>query len=164
MIRIAEDALQHIRDHGVRTYPEECCGVMLGRDVDGNRTIDAVFPVENVQESNRKRRFLVSPAQYLEAEKTAAERGMDLLGFYHSHPDHPAAPSSYDTEHALPWFTYVIVSVREGKAEDLTAWALRENRDRFDQASVVVSAPAAGPGHPQTAGITGEQGKDSPWR
>ncbi len=160
MIRIGEDALQQIRDHGVRTYPEECCGVMLGREVDGNRTIDAVYPVDNVQEVNRKRRFLVSPAQYLEAERTAAERGMDLLGFYHSHPDHPAAPSQYDTEHALPWFTYVIVSVREGKADDLTAWALRENRDRFEQASVVVSAPAAHATQPHATGIPAKPRKE----
>ncbi len=160
MIRIGEDALQQIRDHGVRTYPEECCGVMLGREVDGNRTIDAVYPVDNVQEVNRKRRFLVSPAQYLEAERTAAERGMDLLGFYHSHPDHPAAPSQYDTEHALPWFTYVIVSVREGKADDLTAWALRENRDRFEQASVVISAPAAHATQPHTTGIPAKPRKE----
>lgn len=160
MIRIAEDALQQIREHGVRTYPEECCGVMLGREVDGNRTIDAVFPVDNVQESNRKRRFLVSPAQYIEAEKEATERGMDLLGFYHSHPDHPAAPSAYDTEHALPWFTYVIVSVQDGKADDLTAWALHENRERFDQNSVVVSAPSRNVVRPHTVSATGEIRKE----
>jgi proteasome lid subunit RPN8/RPN11 len=146
MIRIAEDALHRIREHGVHSYPEECCGVMLGRDADGSRTIDAVLPIENVQESNRRRRFLISPSQYVEAEKAATERGLELLGFYHSHPDHPAAPSAYDTEHALPWFTYVIVSVREGKADELTAWALRENRERFEQNSVVVSGPTRSAG------------------
>ena len=138
MISIAHDALQQIREHGARAYPEECCGVMLGRGEDEGRTILAVFPVDNVQESNRNRRFLVSPEQYVEAEKTATGRGMDLMGFYHSHPDHPAAPSAYDTAHALPWFTYVIVSVREGKPDELTAWTLREDRERFEQNAVEI--------------------------
>jgi proteasome lid subunit RPN8/RPN11 len=142
MIRIAENALQQVRDHGAQAYPEECCGMMLGKDLDGARTIEAVLPVPNVREGNRRRRFLISPQDYVEAEKTAAARGMDLLGFYHSHPDHPAAPSTYDTEHALPWFTYLIVSVIQGNPGEVTAWTLRENRERFDQKAIIITAAA----------------------
>ena len=80
-----------------------------------------------------RRRFLVTPKDYREAERRAGEVGGELLGFYHSHPDHPARPSQYDLDHAWPFFSYVIVSVREGVSGDMTSWRLREDRSGFDQ-------------------------------
>jgi proteasome lid subunit RPN8/RPN11 len=140
---IPDEVFRQIAQHGERSYPEECCGVMLGKETGSDRIVHEVIEIDNTQESNRQRRFLITSAQYRKAEQQAAERQLDLLGFYHSHPDHPAAPSAFDTEHALPWFTYVIVSIVKGKADRATAWVLEESRARFAEQSLHVES-----GHP----------------
>ena len=127
-----------IRDHGRQTYPHECCGAMLGR---AGVVVEAC-PLPNTTEEGPRRRFLVRPQDYRAAERRATERGLQLLGFYHSHPDHPARPSQYDLDHAWPVFSYVIVSVREGVAAELTSWRLREDRAAFDEETVTLE-PAA---------------------
>lgn len=118
-----------IRQHGADTYPNECCGALIGRD----GRVTTTFALPNTTEEGPRRRFLVRPDDYREAEKQAREAGGDLLGFYHSHPDHPARPSQYDLDHAWPFFSYIIVSVRAGASEDMTSWRLREDRSAFDQ-------------------------------
>jgi len=139
MIEIPERLIQEIHLHGERTYPEECCGVMLGVQQDRLQIVHTILPIGNSQELNRQRRFLITPEQYRNAEKNAIDMGFDLLGFYHSHPDHPAMPSAFDTEHALPWFTYVIVSIINGKARTTSAWVLSEDRRGFDERPLQIS-------------------------
>jgi len=133
VIEIPEKITQQIDLHGERTYPEECCGVMLGVQQDQLQIVRTILPIGNSQDLNRRRSFLITPKQYRSAEKNAVDMGLDILGFYHSHPDHPAVPSAFDAEHALPWFTYVIVSVINGKARTISAWVLSEHRRRFDR-------------------------------
>ncbi len=118
-----------IRAHGVETYPNECCGAMYGRD----GVVSAVFKLPNTTEEGPRRRFLVRPGDYREAERKSAELGLDLMGFYHSHPDHPARPSQYDLDHAWPFFSYVIVSVHEGVPKDMTSWLLQDDRSAFSE-------------------------------
>ena len=118
-----------IRAHGAETYPNECCGALIGRD----GVVSEAFALPNTTDEGPRRRFMVRPQDYRSAEKRASEVGAELLGFYHSHPDHPARPSQYDLDHAWPFFSYVIVSVREGVSEDMTSWRLREDRSAFDQ-------------------------------
>ena len=118
-----------IRRHGEETYPHECCGALVGR---GDR-VTATVPLPNTTEEGPRRRFLVRPADYRMAESRATELGGDLLGFYHSHPDHPARPSQYDLDHAWPNFAYPIVSVASGAAGDLTVWWLKEDRTSFEE-------------------------------
>ncbi len=127
-----------IRGHGRETYPHECCGAMLGRD----GVVTEACPLPNTTEEGPRRRFLVRPQDYRAAERRASERGLELLGFYHSHPDHPARPSQYDLDHAWPVFSYVIVSVRDGVAQELTSWRLHEDRSAFDEEPVTLE-PAA---------------------
>ena len=140
MIALTAESTKAIRDHAEQTYPEECCGLLLGASTAaGTSTGHVVYRVvrmDNVQDENRARRFLISPAQYLAAERSALAAGMELLGFYHSHPDHPAVPSEFDTQHALPWFAYVIISVRNRVSAELTAWVLREDRSQFEPRSI----------------------------
>ena len=126
-----------IREHGVETYPNECCGALIGRD----GIVTHTFALPNTTEEGPRRRFLVRPQDYREAEKRATEAGGELLGFYHSHPDHPARPSQYDLDHAWPSFSYVIVSVRAGVSEDMTSWRLREDRSAFDPEPLQKSDP-----------------------
>ena len=118
-----------IRAHGQETYPNECCGALIGRD----GVVRETLALPNMTDEGPRRRFRVTPQDYRAAEKRASDAGADLLGFYHSHPDHPARPSQYDLDHAWPFFSYVIVSVREGVSGDMTSWRLREDRSAFDQ-------------------------------
>ena len=118
-----------IRDHGTETYPDECCGALIGRD----GVVTDTYALPNMTEEGPRRRFRVRPADYRKAEQRADEEGAQLLGFYHSHPDHPARPSQYDLDHAWPFFSYIIVSVRGGVPEDMTSWRLKDDRSAFDQ-------------------------------
>jgi proteasome lid subunit RPN8/RPN11 len=125
-LRISAD--QAIRAHGRETYPHECCGALIGR---GDVVLEA-FALSNTTEEGPRRRFLVRPSDYRQAEQRASTQGMELLGFYHSHPDHPARPSQYDLDHAWPFFSYIIVAVCAGQPEAMTSWRLREDRSAFD--------------------------------
>ncbi len=133
MIRISKNHIDQVKEHGEKTYNEECCGAIIGETRNGFKIIHELFEFKNEKDENRARRYLISPEQYMQSEKYADGKKLELLGFYHSHPDHPAKPSQFDTEHALPWFLYLIVSVQKGKAEDLTAWQLKEDRSGFDE-------------------------------
>ena len=121
-----------IRKHGEVTYPHECCGALVGAD---GRVTSAV-ELPNTTEEGPRRRFLVRPSDYRMAEQKASELGAELLGFYHSHPDHPAKPSQYDLDHAWPTFAYVIVAVASGAARDMTVWYLKEDRTNFDEGTI----------------------------
>jgi proteasome lid subunit RPN8/RPN11 len=121
-----EDA---IRRHGTETYPNECCGALVGRGGDVQHAVQ----LPNTTEEGPRRRFLVRPADYMEAEGAARRLGGDLLGFYHSHPDAPARPSQYDLDHAWPTFWYVIVAVEQGTPAAMTVWQLRDDRSQFDE-------------------------------
>jgi proteasome lid subunit RPN8/RPN11 len=121
-----------IRAHGQETYPHECCGALVGRD----GTVTAVVALPNTTDEGPRRRFMVRPSDYQLAERRASELGGELLGFYHSHPDHPARPSQYDLDHAWPTFAYIIVAVAEGVAKDMTVWYLQEDRSRFEEGSL----------------------------
>ena len=132
MIEFGPGVGDAIRKHGEVAYPEECCGLLLGCVLEDHRLVEVAVPMLNARIENRQRRFLITPDSYREAERLATARGLELIGFYHSHPDHPARPSEYDLEHALPWHSYVVLGVREGKAGDCTSWVLAPDRGRFE--------------------------------
>lgn len=121
-----------IRRHGQETYPHECCGALVGRD----GGVTGIVALPNTTEEGPRRRFLVRPSDYQLAERRATELGGELLGFYHSHPDHPARPSQYDLDHAWPTFAYIIVAVAAGVAGDMTVWHLKDDRSRFEEGSL----------------------------
>lgn len=110
---------------------------MYGRDTAGRRLVERIEPVGNVfEEGERYHRFSISPRQLMQAEKTASDAGLVVLGFYHSHPDHPARPSEYDRQHAWPFYSYVIVSTTRGDALDLTSWVLDEQSATFSRQDI----------------------------
>ena len=131
-LSMSDAALTAIRDHGRDTYPNECCGALFGRGGD----VSATLALPNTTEEGPRRRFLVRPSEYRAAEERAAALGLELLGFYHSHPDHPARPSQYDLDHAWPSFSYVIVAVASGEPGDMRSWRLREDRSRFEEEEI----------------------------
>jgi proteasome lid subunit RPN8/RPN11 len=128
-IELGRGVAAAIRRHGQETYPHECCGALIGAD--GHASAAVALP--NTTEEGPRRRFLVRPSDYRMAEQRASELKGELLGFYHSHPDHPARPSQFDLDHAWPNFAYVIVAVASGAAEQMTVWYLKEDRSSFDE-------------------------------
>ncbi|HUL43052.1 MAG TPA: M67 family metallopeptidase [Bacteroidota bacterium] len=136
MLRISHELVRRISLHGEQTYPEECCGALYGTEAEGVRTVLYVQEISNTQDVNRERRFSLTADQYRSAERKAKELHLTLLGFYHSHPDHPAEPSQFDLEHAFPWFSYIIQNISGGNAGLLTSWILDETRMRFNEQTV----------------------------
>jgi proteasome lid subunit RPN8/RPN11 len=138
MLKIDARLVGEMRRHAEEAYPHECCGLLIGRIEDGRRTrvVAATYRVENTfEEGERFHRMAIEPLEYAKAERLHAARGLGVVGNYHSHPDHPAVPSQFDLEHLAPWPTmsYVVVSVREGKAADLRSWELEADRSRFNE-------------------------------
>jgi proteasome lid subunit RPN8/RPN11 len=136
-LKIGAGDVGHIHDHAKEAYPEECAGALVGMNVEGMKIVVDVWRAENTHEEGRSRRFLIEPLKIKEFEERAAERDMDVLGFYHSHPDHPAEPSEYDREHAWPGWSYVIASVSAENVEDMRSWVLKGDRSGYDEEPIV---------------------------
>jgi proteasome lid subunit RPN8/RPN11 len=146
-LRMSHDLADRIRKHGAETFPHECCGALLGRDAgsgdtDGTETpreILGLFPLMNRRDDSPRNRFSVTSEDVMDAEKAAREHGFDVVGWYHSHPDHPARPSEFDREHAWPWYSYVIVSVMSGEPAEMTSWRLNDDRAAYTSEQIEIS-------------------------
>jgi proteasome lid subunit RPN8/RPN11 len=136
-LKISAELADKIRNQGAETYPHECCGALLGRDTEVAdrrvyREIHALHPLVNRRDDSPQNRFSVTSQDVLDAEKAARDRGLEVVGWYHSHPDHPARPSQYDRDHAWPWYSYIIVSVANKIPEEMTSWRLTDDRTDFE--------------------------------
>jgi len=153
-LKLRDGDREAIRRHGVRDYPSECCGILLGKaDGDAKEVTEVVpltnlrhdparaqelLPLEDPGRETERNRFLIDPLDQLRVEKEARKRGLDVLGYYHSHPDHPARPSNYDRDHAWPWYSYVIIAVERGTPKGFTSWVLAEDRSAFGAESLMI--------------------------
>ena len=140
MIIISTNQLSEINRHGEQDYPYECCGLLIGHyEADGRKVVTETYPISNAREETAKRnRFLIEPQELMRGEKYARSKQLDIVGFYHSHPESPAVPSQYDLEHAWPTYSYIIVSVLNQKAGDLFSWEQRPDRSKFDREEMKV--------------------------
>jgi len=136
VITLSRTLLDEIREHGRETYPDECVGALLGRKGEPACVL-AVERMENIRTEERRRRYEISPQDYLRVEALASEKSLALLGFYHSHPDHPAAPSAYDREHAFPFFHYLVCAVSGGEPGEVTSWTLVEETGEFEREPMI---------------------------
>jgi proteasome lid subunit RPN8/RPN11 len=135
-LALPERHLVAIRRHGEADYPHEACGLMAGV-LDGDQSVVArLVPLTNQRTDSARNRYLIDPGEYLRAERELRAAGMEILGVYHSHPDHPAMPSTTDREQAWPRWSYVIVSVAAGKAAEIRSWRLTEDRSAFQEESI----------------------------
>jgi proteasome lid subunit RPN8/RPN11 len=140
-IHISAGTLLVLRHHVESLYPEEACGGLLGSGAGSeNLTAREATPLANAQVAERRRRYLLEPEDVLRLERCAETAGLQVVGFYHSHPDAAARPSAFDLEHAWPWYIYLIVQVDEGRAGEMSAWRLADDRGSFE--SVVISGGA----------------------
>ena len=124
-VRISGALVEEIRRAGERAYPAECCGVLGGR-VNELKEVLQLAPVVN-RRTDDPHRYLISPDDLLRITRELRRSDLEVLGYYHSHPDHPAEPSAFDSEHAWPWYSYVIVRVDRGRAGEMTSWVLEED-------------------------------------
>ena len=140
MIYLTDILAGEIKSEGEKAYPNECCGVLLGvLGETGEKSLTQILPVSNEFSAGEQyHRFLITPADMLAAEKKALSLKLDVLGFYHSHPDHPAKPSDFDREHALPFYSYVITAVEKGAAKETASWTLRDDRSAFVFEEIVI--------------------------
>lgn len=140
MILINEKQVNEIKNHGKKTFPYECCGLLIGKfNSDGEKEVFEILPIENARETEAKHnRSLITPLNLMRGEKYAREKNLDVVGNYHSHPDHPARPSDFDLEHALPVWSYIIVSVMKGVAKDVRSWEMENDRSKFNEERMVI--------------------------
>ena len=140
MLKLTKEIEGEIRKAGANAYPDECCGILYGSEgKDGGHTVQALKPIENAREDGeRYHRFLITAEDMMQAEMEARNRKLEIVGFYHSHPDHPAQPSDYDRDHALPFYSYIILRVAEGRPELMTSWRLPASREAFEQEEIII--------------------------
>lgn len=152
-IKSAKEHLAEIEEHGEETYPNECCGFLLGEMHDGYNVLKGTFRAQNEwpasttsepklpasgKPESMRNRYLITPEQWKKAEAHAKETGQGIIGYYHSHPDHPAVPSGYDLDHSCwPGESYIIVSIREGKAVDLNSYT-KPDYSKFEKEDIIV--------------------------
>ena len=147
ILKIPPRLVDKIREHGSQTYPHECCGALLGRDAEEDadsspvREIHALFPLPNRRQDSPRNRFSLTAEDVRDAERAADLQGLQVVGWYHSHPDHPARPSDFDRQHAWPFYSYVIVSIAKGEPVDMTSWQLQETSETFAREDIESPSP-----------------------
>ena len=129
-LHITTIAYATLCQHAEKAYPDECCGVLLGKVADDERHVHRIIPCRNIRVGEADKRYEIDLTELVRVQREARESGMEILGFYHSHPDHPAHPSPTDLEHAH-WIgcSYVITSVERGKATETRSFLLRGTRE-----------------------------------
>ena len=140
MLTISQPLLDQLTRHVAGTYPNEGGGLLIGCvSANGTKVVEEIKVFDNQHALEEQyHRILITDRMVQEAEEYADNKGALLIGFFHSHPDHPARPSEFDRDHALPWWSYVIVSVQQGRAAHVLSWELREDRSRFDEEEIVM--------------------------
>ena len=139
MIQISEQNLIAIKQHAERDYPYECCGLLIGNFSGDEKNVVETLPIENAKgESERHNRSLILPTDLLKGERYARSKGLDVIGNYHSHPEDEAIPSQFDLDHALPVWSYIIASVRDGKAVDARSWVMENDRTKFNREELII--------------------------
>jgi proteasome lid subunit RPN8/RPN11 len=135
MLILNPDIKKQMNDEAFRCYPDECCGFFYGTENEAGRIVSDISTVSNTDEGNRKVRFSISPKEYMLAERKAEELNLQLLGVFHSHPDHPAIASETDRQSAMPFFSYIIISVSMNAIMDIRSWRLNEDR-KFEEEEI----------------------------
>jgi proteasome lid subunit RPN8/RPN11 len=139
-INISRRLLNEIHSQGENAYPEEGAGLLLGYEQEGNRFVQSLLTLENAREDTaRHNRYLITAADMLGGEKEAERLGQSIIGIFHSHPDHPNLPSEFDREWAIPWYSYLITRVDNGRAVESKSWRLIDDRSGFSPEDIIIS-------------------------
>ena len=139
MIALPKRLYKQIQQHAESAYPTECCGLLLGKVKGKDKYVHHIMETENDAEGLKRRRYCVPPQSLLAAENLSREKGREVFGVYHSHPDHPAKPSEFDRECAIPYFEYIIVSISKGRITEMNCWFLAEEKAAFEREELLIS-------------------------
>lgn len=140
ILKIGAEVLEKIHAHGEEAYPDEGAGLLLGKAQGELKQVDSILALPNMREAGeRRRRYLLTPEDYLYGEQEASQKGLDVLGVFHSHPDHPNQPSDFDRQWAWPWFSYLITNVQAGLATESRSWRLTEDRAGFEEEQILIN-------------------------
>lgn len=138
MLKIAEDVLRQIYDHTEASYPNECCGLMIGTTDGQTRVAHTFRKCRNLNTERARDRYDMDPLDMLKAQREFEKSPWDIVGIYHSHPDHPSRPSQTDTDRAWPDYSYVIISVQNGAVASANSWVLNESERKFHEEPLVI--------------------------
>jgi len=160
VIEIPRPVVRRIEDHAREAYPEECCGFLLGSAARHRRVVDA-RRAKNVAVDHRTRRYAIDPLELLHADDEARAKHLDLIGIYHSHPNHPAEPSEFDRSRAAGWYSYVILLIDDRTPAGMTCWRFDDTKDQFEPETIVIrskgpSPPSGGASAPSMRSSAGE--------
>jgi len=137
-IYLTGELLSQIHQHGENAYPEEGAGLMLGIEKDGERYVKKLLTLNNArEESARHNRYLLTAEDMLFGDQKAEASGLNIIGIFHSHPDHPDLPSDFDLEYAVPWYSYLITRVKNGRAVSSKCWRLNDDRSGFEPEEII---------------------------
>ena len=139
MLKLRESHVEFIKSHGAEGYPHEVCGIFLGTGNGDDREVVEIKRAGNLNLDRAHDRYEMDPQDMIKAEKEGRDKGLDIVGFYHSHPDHPDAPSEFDRERAWPYYSYLIVSVKKGKEFAMRSWLLNEESEVFEEEKIALS-------------------------
>lgn len=128
-VRIPHSEFSKILAHGEQTFPEECCGVLIGKLENGSFQVDEARAMRNTNEGSKNTRFNIDPFDLIKLEDELDEQGRLMIGIYHSHPNHPAKPSETDLKFAWPNLSYIVLRVDDGKADKITSWTLQQTNE-----------------------------------
>ncbi len=135
-LKVSKSDIQKMFEHGEESYPYECCGVLIGTPGESAVVVE-VQRLTNVNKEMPTRRYDVDPLELAKADSEAEAKGLQIIGIYHSHPDHPARPSKYDLNHAWRYLSYIVMSIENGKAKEITSWRLNEKK-QFEQEELII--------------------------
>ena len=135
MLGIDNDNLHFIKDLVKKSYPYECCGLLIGTNTSEKKVVE-VHPVQNKNAERTHDRYEIEGKEFVKIDKEASKKGLQIIGIYHSHPDHPAIPSAYDTEHAWVGYSYMIAAVEKGEAIDIRSWIFNEEKKQFEEEEI----------------------------
>ena len=139
ILKINAEVLRALQAHGEAAYPNEGAGLLLGQAATDHKTVVDILPLANHWGAEEQyHRYLITPEDMLRGEAEAARRGLDVIGIFHSHPDHPAEPSGMDRDWALPWYSYIITTVTKDGAVASRSWLLRDDRSQFDEETIEI--------------------------
>jgi len=143
VLRIPKNVLDEIQAHMEETYPHECCGLIIGSVESDGRVAATSRRCGNLNTERAADRYELDPKDMLAAQQELEGGPLDIIGIYHSHPDHPSRPSQTDLNHAWPGWSYIIGSVEKGSVASVQSWALTEAADRFEEEVMDVDSPGA---------------------
>jgi proteasome lid subunit RPN8/RPN11 len=136
--------LNELIGHATASYPNEACGILLA-DPQNPKHILEIYPTKNVTTENPRNRYVVDPLEFLDADRQAEEQGLEICGFYHSHPNYPPTPSEYDRKLAQEGYLYLILSIRDGAFDQARAWMYRPEEKHFEEVGLEPSSSVSGP-------------------